>query len=751
MNLTRSDICNYRQMSHTAFLVLLLMVSTFSAYAFDMQSHRGGRGLLPENTLAAFENAIRMGTTTLELDLAITADGIPVISHDAALNPALTRDATGHWLSEQGPLIKTLTLAEVQSFDVGRLNPAHWYAREFPMQRARDGQRIPTLASLFKLANDLGAKDVHFDIETKINPHRPDDTLSPQAFVESLLGVVREAGMSKRVMVQSFDWRTLEFLHKLAPEIRTMYLTVESVDFNTVKDSAWTAGHKIENFHGSVPNMIRTSAGTSEGVIWAPHYKYLTPDLVEVAHTLGMQVIPWTVNDNFRMEQLIDWKVDGIISDYPDRLRQAMASKAIALPSWNPELQMLHVDQMRWVRADGKPVALKGVNLGNWLLPEFWMMGYPENTDVNDQCSLEVVLDRRFGFATRERLIKLHRDNWMTDRDWDLIPQFGLNLVRVPFIWSLIEDEKSPRHLRADAWHYLDSAIEQAERRGLYVVLDLHGAVGSQGTEHHSGCAGRNQYWSNRDFQERTRWLWREIAARYKNRASVAAYDLLNEPWGASAEELASVIQTLYADIRAIDSNHVILLPDHPKGIAAYGNPSDHGMQNVAFEIHPYPGFFGWAQPSMEVHRDWLRCLPKGGGVCEWQARIANLNTALYVGEFQPWADLEPGLSGQITRVTFDRYAELGWASSAWAYKKLSRTGGHASVNWGLVTNAKSAPVPILNFKRASLTAIENLFQSFGKMPYQINAPVMQWMNSATPPTPFDITSPRAAGAPTRP
>ena len=416
------------------------------------------------------------------------------------------------------------------------------------------------------------------------------------------------------------------------------------------------------------------------------------------------------------------------------------------LPKVPPDLPMLRIDSARWTTANGAQVALKGVNLGNWLLPEFWMMGFPDNAEVNDQCTLEAILDKRFGFATRERLVKLHRDNWMTKRDWDLISQFGLNLVRLPFIWSLVEDERHPHHLRADAWHYLDLAIEQAERRGLYVVLDLHGAVGAQGTEHHSGCAGKNKYWSNPQYQERTRWLWKRIAARYKLRRSVAAYGLLNEPWGASAEELASVIQTLYTEIRRIDPDHVILLPDHPKGIAAYGNPAERGMHNVAFEIHPYPGFFGWGKPSMEVHRDWLRCLPPGSGVCEWQAKLATLNTGLYIGEFQPWADLEPELGGQITRASFDRYAELGWASTAWAYKKLSRTGGPAPVNWGLVTNAKDVRVPNLNFKRASLRDIENFFRSFGQMEYQINEPVMRWMNSALPASPFETSPPKAVG-----
>ena len=319
------------------FVLLALLLTALQAHAFDLQSHRGGRGLRPENTLASFENAIRMGTTTLEMDIAITADGVPVISHDPALNPAITRDAKGQWLTKHEPLIKSLTLAQVQSYDVGRLNPNHKYAREFPDQQPRDGQRIPTLAAVFKLVNDLGATDVHFDMETKINPHHPESTLAPQAFVETMLKVIREAGMTKRVMVQSFDWRTLELLHRLEPDIRTMYLSMDFPDYSTISDGSWNAGHLLRDHGGSVPRMVRASAGPAKGIIWAPTHQNLSQAALKEAQALGMQVIPWTVNEKPLMERLIAWGVDGIITDYPDRLREVMAMKGMELPrAFNP-------------------------------------------------------------------------------------------------------------------------------------------------------------------------------------------------------------------------------------------------------------------------------------------------------------------------------------------------------------------------------------------------------------------------------
>jgi endoglucanase len=386
------------------------------------------------------------------------------------------------------------------------------------------------------------------------------------------------------------------------------------------------------------------------------------------------------------------------------------------------KVQMLHAAGTKWVGADGNPVTLKGVNLGNWLINEFWMMGQGSN-GIDDECKLEGTLDSRFGRDERERLMRVFRDNWITPRDWDTIASYGLNVVRLPFIYSVIEDEAHPGHLRADAWRYLDAAVAAAEQRGIYVILDLHGAAGTQGWEHHSGCAGKNLYWSTPAFQQRTIWLWQQVAARYRSRAAVAGYSMLNEPWGATPENLAVVMKTLYKAIRAVDQNHVIILPGHNKGgIDGYGKPSEQGMQNVAFEIHPYPGMFGWATPTAAVHRDWLRCNPDGGAgdtVCAWDARMRALDAPLLIGEFQPWAALGPALAPTVTRASYDTYARYGWAATAWAYKLVSQKGGQGEGTWGLVTNAPASPVPGLDFTRASKADIEALFKAFGSVQYE--------------------------------
>jgi glucan 1,3-beta-glucosidase len=360
-------------------------------------------------------------------------------------------------------------------------------------------------------------------------------------------------------------------------------------------------------------------------------------------------------------------------------------------PAPAPEgLTQLKTAGTQWVNASGNQVLLKGTNLGNWLVQEFWMMGQGGN-GVTDQCTLEAKLTERFGYDEKERLIKLYRDSWITERDWDQIKALGLNIVRLPILWSVIEDEKKPKTLRADAWKYLDWSIAQAKQRGIYVILDLHGAAGGQTPNDHTGCAGQNKYWTDADAQERTRWLWQQIATKYKDEPVVAAYDPLNEPWGSTPEAMVTRVEDLYKTIRAIDDKHIVLLPSHYGSIDAYGNPTAKGFTNVAFEIHPYPGLFGdrpGDTPYM-IHRDWLRCGASGtAGVCAYNKQVSDLKIPLLVGEFQPWQGAGLDLGGQIARATYDTYASYGWAATSWAYKWVSPAGGSGKGTWGMVTNA---------------------------------------------------------------
>lgn len=307
--------------------LLLAALLSAPAFAFDLQGHRGARGLAPENTLPAFERALDLGVNTLELDVAVTRDGVLVVAHDPALNPVITRDANGQWLpGSRGPLLRSLTAAEVQAYDVGRIDPATSYARTFSGQQPRDGTRIPTLAQVFDLVKSRGAA-VRFNIETKLYPNRPDDTVSVEAMTDALLAAIAQAGLRDRVAIQSFDWRSLRRVQEREPSIPTVYLTIQTANNNNVNDPAWTAGLRLAD-HGSVPRMVKAAGGA----VWSPNGGALTEELVREAHALGLKVIPWTINESAQMERFIGWGVDGIITDYPDRLRTVMQARGMELP-----------------------------------------------------------------------------------------------------------------------------------------------------------------------------------------------------------------------------------------------------------------------------------------------------------------------------------------------------------------------------------------------------------------------------------
>jgi glycerophosphoryl diester phosphodiesterase len=318
-------------MTRPALLQLTLLLATLlgstAAPAFDLQGHRGARGLAPENTLAAVDAALALGVNTLELDTVVTADGVVVIHHDPTLNPNFTRDAAGRYIDAPGPSVRSLTLAELQRHDVGRLKPGTRYADGQPDQRAADGERIPTLAQLFERVKQRGDSRVRFNIETKLSPLAPALTPEPEAFVRALLEVIDAHSLRARVTLQSFDWRTLRAAQRLAPDIPTACLSSQQSSASNLADARWTAGLSLAE-HGSAPKLVK-AAGCA---VWSPNFADLTADALSEARTLGLKVVVWTVNDPAAIERMLALGVDGIISDRPDRVRTAMAARGLALP-----------------------------------------------------------------------------------------------------------------------------------------------------------------------------------------------------------------------------------------------------------------------------------------------------------------------------------------------------------------------------------------------------------------------------------
>ena len=319
-----------------ATLVLALVAGlalALPAQAFDRQGHRGARGLAPENTMAAFRLALELGVDTLETDLAVTADDVIVITHDPRLNPAIVRQPDGRWIEPPGTPVRAMRLAEVRRLDVGRLRPDSDYARQWPNQRPVDGERMPTLAELLALVREQPRR-IALNLETKITPASGDEVIDPEGFARLLVRELRASGLTDRITVQSFDWRTLLAVRRLAPEIPTACLSIETPSFDTVRPgpdgaSPWHAGLRQADHGGSLPRLV-AAAGCGT---WSMFRRNLTEPLLREAKALGLKVLPWTVNDPEEMRRLVRWGVDGIITDYPDRLNAVLGEAGVAVPA----------------------------------------------------------------------------------------------------------------------------------------------------------------------------------------------------------------------------------------------------------------------------------------------------------------------------------------------------------------------------------------------------------------------------------
>ena len=267
--------------------------------AFDLQGHRGARGLFPENSLAGFQEAIRLGATSIELDIVLTADGVPVVYHDLALNPDLTRGADGKWLSPPCPALATLTAGDLAQFDIGRIRPRGRYAARCRGQTPIDGTRIPTLHQVCELVRDT---HVWLDIEIKTDRRDPASTAALPGIVNAVLHVAEANDVMARLAVRSFDWRVLRLLRERHATLPLAWLTSIASDA------------KVE----AVLADVRNSGWPDWAPVWAPDHRLLRRRHIRAAKAGGLRVKPWTVNAAFRMRQLARWGVDGFCTDRPD-------------------------------------------------------------------------------------------------------------------------------------------------------------------------------------------------------------------------------------------------------------------------------------------------------------------------------------------------------------------------------------------------------------------------------------------------
>lgn len=293
-----------------------------SERAFELQGHRGARGLFPENTIEGFRATAAVGVDSMELDIAVTADGVPIVSHDPTLDPELTRGPDGAWIERGDIAINDLTLAELRGYDVGRIRPGSKLAARFPLQHPVDGARLPTLAEVFAAVPHV----LHVEIKTL--PDRPHLTVSAEAMAAAVLAVAEAAGAMGRMVVRSFDWRGLAWLKRTRPALPLVWLTGP--------DTAREPGlwWEMPGFTGPVHEAVAHAAAGAAGWVpaWAPRHDTLDAEAIAAAHAAGLAVMPWTVDEPAHIARLIAWGVDGICTDRPDVARDVMRNAGLRPP-----------------------------------------------------------------------------------------------------------------------------------------------------------------------------------------------------------------------------------------------------------------------------------------------------------------------------------------------------------------------------------------------------------------------------------
>ena len=401
------------------------------------------------------------------------------------------------------------------------------------------------------------------------------------------------------------------------------------------------------------------------------------------------------------------------------------------------------LDGTSFVDKNGDKITLKGCNIGSWLNLEMWMMDIKDDEQYPDQYTIETVLQKRFGKTEKDRIMDLHRANWITDRDFENIQSLGFNCIRVPFHYNIIEDDDNPMHLKKDAWRWFDYIIEQAEKYNLYVILDLHAAPGCQNAFDHSGRKEWNKLWEDKAYWKRTAWLWEQIAERYKDNKTIICFQPINEPWGGSTKQQTDLFDYLYKAIRKHDKNHVIIASAHFTGFNHFGDPKDHNWIGVGYSQNFYPGLFGGGAIAPETHKGFFQWLDD-----ELAPKLKALNTPFLVTEFNVVFNAAGG--GEMMRRHYDAYEKHDWAATMWSYKLITSPGRKNTGGWWLVTNTGSkktgawwivtnkTALPAVDFNTASKNEIEEWFKAFSTVEYELNEGLYKALTAEKSPEPIE-------------
>jgi len=355
----------------------------------------------------------------------------------------------------------------------------------------------------------------------------------------------------------------------------------------------------------------------------------------------------------------------------------------------------------------GDIVPLRGINLGGWLIMEGWMCPM-DSGSLSDNYTVVSTLDANFGVTTEQSLIRTFQYNWITANDLDNIRAMGMNLVRVPVWWGNFETLAGA--WRADAFDRLDWVVSNAWQRGIYTIIDMHGVVGGQSTEASTGHANQNLYWSNGSYQSQTATIWSNIAAHFNGNPGVAAYDLMNEPYGAPNDAtLWSLYNSLYHTIRAADPGHMIVLEGGYNGLADLPSPTAYGWTNVIYSAHEYQYGSSGSVSGVETGID---------NQVNYYNSHQSLNVPDFIGEFNCFS---PGTNPvSVWEYAIQSFDDNNISWSPWAYKATHGSSGSQD-SWGLYDPSGSFPV-VPNIASDSSTTISNDWYQNRYVAFGINA-----------------------------
>ncbi len=284
--------------------------------------HRGARGVLPENTLDSFQYLFDNDIKAYETDILISKDLVPVITHDFRLSPSMTKDSDGNWLEDEDIKIIDLTYDQISKFEVGSLNKLTKYGRRFLNQKKLPNQKIPKLSQLLDLTTQNNNSNLIINLEIKSTPVQENLTPSPEMLAKIVLDEVNKSSLIDKIIYSSFDWRVLREIKNYNSEIPRAYLTQDQR--NIYDQSPWMDFTPLHN-NVDLPKLIKAHGGKA----WHPYHKNINEKNIKIAQSENLPVNVWTVNKEKDMLRMIDYGVDGIMTDYPVQLKELCEKKNI--------------------------------------------------------------------------------------------------------------------------------------------------------------------------------------------------------------------------------------------------------------------------------------------------------------------------------------------------------------------------------------------------------------------------------------